>query len=360
MIPVSLRQLRYFDALTRHRHFGRAAAACAITQPALSMQIKELEEALGALLIERGARQIRLTKFGEEASLRVRDILRSVEDRLITDGVVPLVATTAVDVALYILNQKRAHLKDIEARYQVPVTVTADKELHVSQFVIERAAEGAHYNGDSPVVQMDWAHHREEVPAPASAPAAETDGEQGKRRSRRRRRGRGRGDDAERPASAAKSAETADEETAVEAGPEETAEADGETQPRKSRRRGRRGGRRGRGRGGQSAGAEQHETQTESGPADAESQPAEASGDETGAPKDERPNGKDHDKDREAKPQAEEDFAHDEVTPPQREREPAFSVAAPREEPVRATDARIESEDGDEPAPRRRGWWSRG
>jgi LysR family hydrogen peroxide-inducible transcriptional activator len=80
MIQLSLRQLRYFDALAGHGHFGRAAAACAISQPALSMQIKELEEALGAVLIERGARQIRLTKFGEEAALRVRDILRSVEE----------------------------------------------------------------------------------------------------------------------------------------------------------------------------------------------------------------------------------------------------------------------------------------
>jgi LysR family hydrogen peroxide-inducible transcriptional activator len=77
---TTLRQLRYFDALTRHRHFGRAAAACAISQPALSMQIKELEEALGAVLIERGARAVRLTKFGEEACSRVRDILRLVDD----------------------------------------------------------------------------------------------------------------------------------------------------------------------------------------------------------------------------------------------------------------------------------------
>jgi LysR family hydrogen peroxide-inducible transcriptional activator len=44
------------------------------------MQIKELEEALGAVLIERGARQVRLTKFGEEAAVRVRDILRSVDE----------------------------------------------------------------------------------------------------------------------------------------------------------------------------------------------------------------------------------------------------------------------------------------
>ena len=80
MTKVTVRQLHYFDALATHSHFGRAAAACAISQPALSMQIKELEDALGAVLIERGARQVRLTKFGEDAALRVRDILRSVDE----------------------------------------------------------------------------------------------------------------------------------------------------------------------------------------------------------------------------------------------------------------------------------------
>ena len=99
------------------------------------------------------------------------DILRSIEDRLITDGVVPLVATTAVDVALYILNQKRAHLNDIQLRYRIPITVTADENMHVSQFVIERAAEGEIANGGGTVVHMDWAHHDE---APAVAPPAHT------------------------------------------------------------------------------------------------------------------------------------------------------------------------------------------
>ncbi|HEX5998068.1 MAG TPA: LysR substrate-binding domain-containing protein [Hyphomicrobiaceae bacterium] len=80
MMQMTLRQLRYFDALARHSHFGRAAAACAISQPALSMQIKQLEEALGAILIERGVRQVRLTRFGEETALRVREILRSVDE----------------------------------------------------------------------------------------------------------------------------------------------------------------------------------------------------------------------------------------------------------------------------------------
>jgi DNA-binding transcriptional LysR family regulator len=50
---VTLRQLRYLEALARHRHFGRAAEACAVTQPALSMQVRELEGELDAVLVER-------------------------------------------------------------------------------------------------------------------------------------------------------------------------------------------------------------------------------------------------------------------------------------------------------------------
>jgi LysR family transcriptional regulator, hydrogen peroxide-inducible genes activator len=80
MINVTLRQLRYFDALARHGHFGRAAEACSISQPALSMQIREMEEALGGALLERSARQVALTQFGEELIRRVRDILRSVDE----------------------------------------------------------------------------------------------------------------------------------------------------------------------------------------------------------------------------------------------------------------------------------------
>ncbi|QPF85547.1 LysR family transcriptional regulator [Bradyrhizobium genosp. L] len=80
MINVTLRQLRYFDALARHGHFGRAADACSVSQPALSMQIREMEQAVGGVLIERNARQVRLTTFGEDLLRRVRDILRSVDE----------------------------------------------------------------------------------------------------------------------------------------------------------------------------------------------------------------------------------------------------------------------------------------
>lgn len=80
MLNLTLKQLRYFDALARHGHFGRAAETCAISQPALSMQIREMEAVLGSELFERGARQVRLTGFGEDVLIRAREILRGVEE----------------------------------------------------------------------------------------------------------------------------------------------------------------------------------------------------------------------------------------------------------------------------------------
>jgi LysR family hydrogen peroxide-inducible transcriptional activator len=80
MANLTLKQMRYFEALSRHGHFGRAADACAISQPALSMQIKEMETTLGADLFERGVRQVRLSRFGADLAPRVRDILRAVDE----------------------------------------------------------------------------------------------------------------------------------------------------------------------------------------------------------------------------------------------------------------------------------------
>ncbi|WP_424929829.1 hydrogen peroxide-inducible genes activator [Amaricoccus tamworthensis] len=80
MQGLTLRQLRYFEAVAACGHFGRAADMCAISQPAISVQIRELEETLGTPLFERGARQIRLTAFGEVFAGRVREILRAVDD----------------------------------------------------------------------------------------------------------------------------------------------------------------------------------------------------------------------------------------------------------------------------------------
>lgn len=80
MNNLTLKQLRYVEALAHHGHFGHAAAACSVTQPALSMQIKEMEQAFGLPLFERTPRHVRLTGFGETVLIRAKDILRAVDE----------------------------------------------------------------------------------------------------------------------------------------------------------------------------------------------------------------------------------------------------------------------------------------
>jgi LysR family transcriptional regulator, hydrogen peroxide-inducible genes activator len=77
---VTLRQLRYLDALAQHRHFGRAAAACAITQPALSMQIRDLEKQLEVDLVERRSGEVALTEIGIEVARRGEGVLAAARD----------------------------------------------------------------------------------------------------------------------------------------------------------------------------------------------------------------------------------------------------------------------------------------
>ncbi|MEM9967912.1 MAG: LysR substrate-binding domain-containing protein [Pseudomonadota bacterium] len=80
MDKFTLKQLRYFAELAQEGHFGRAAARCAISQPALSIQIKELELTLGQALFERSARQVRLTTFGDAFLRRAQRILHAIDE----------------------------------------------------------------------------------------------------------------------------------------------------------------------------------------------------------------------------------------------------------------------------------------
>ena len=64
-MDLDLRKLRYFVAVAERLHFGRAAAAVYITQPALSRQIRQFEEELGVELLERSSRQVTLTSAGK-------------------------------------------------------------------------------------------------------------------------------------------------------------------------------------------------------------------------------------------------------------------------------------------------------
>jgi LysR family hydrogen peroxide-inducible transcriptional activator len=77
---ITLRQLRYLASLARHRHFGRAAEDCAVTQPALSMQVRELEREIGTALVERRPNDIVLTETGVEVARRAESILAATRD----------------------------------------------------------------------------------------------------------------------------------------------------------------------------------------------------------------------------------------------------------------------------------------
>jgi LysR family hydrogen peroxide-inducible transcriptional activator len=72
---IKIRDLEYLDALATHRHFGKAAEACHVSQPTLSGQLMKLEEQLGVTLIERHPGNVFLTPAGEELLKKARDVL---------------------------------------------------------------------------------------------------------------------------------------------------------------------------------------------------------------------------------------------------------------------------------------------
>ncbi|KZC34119.1 transcriptional regulator, partial [Rhodanobacter sp. FW510-R12] len=76
---MNLRDLQYLVALAEHRHFGRAAEACFVSQPTLSTQIKKLEDELGVSLVERTPRKVLLTEVGRDIATRARDVLNEIE-----------------------------------------------------------------------------------------------------------------------------------------------------------------------------------------------------------------------------------------------------------------------------------------
>lgn len=147
---LALKHLRYFEALTIHRHFGRAAQASAISQPALSLQIKELEQILGAPLVERGPRQIRLTALGEDFALRARDLLRAVEElaRLAQTSAGPLSGRLRLGViptvAPYLLPRLMRRLPDrlpgLELRPREAVTPRLVRDLVEGQLDVALVA----------------------------------------------------------------------------------------------------------------------------------------------------------------------------------------------------------------------------
>ena len=136
---VTLRQLRYLEALAATRHFGQAAEDCAVTQPALSMQIKELEDELQVSLVERRKTGIELTEQGQEIVRRGHTILASVRDLLdyakhrervlsgsLKLGAIPSIAPYLLPAALPELQRR---FPDLTLQLRETITETLTREL---------------------------------------------------------------------------------------------------------------------------------------------------------------------------------------------------------------------------------------
>ncbi len=80
----TVKQLRYFVAVADLLSFGRAAEACNVSQPTLSVQIQELEKRLGVQLVERSRHRVLVTGLGKQVARRAREVLRGI------DGIVDL------------------------------------------------------------------------------------------------------------------------------------------------------------------------------------------------------------------------------------------------------------------------------
>ncbi|ARU88504.1 hypothetical protein B9K09_11255 [Pseudomonas sp. M30-35] len=102
---MTLRELRYLVALADHRHFGRAAEACYVTQSTMSTQLRKLEDYLGQVLVDRHSKQFSLTPTGEKIVERARRIVTQADiilgltrahrnplEGVITLGVIPTLA----------------------------------------------------------------------------------------------------------------------------------------------------------------------------------------------------------------------------------------------------------------------------
>lgn len=156
MMNITLRQLDYFLALARTRHFGRAAAACHVTQPALSTQIREMEARLGTPLVERAGRGVILTPAGEavrEAAAAIRAELERLEaavarrvglDGRLRLGVIPTVAPYLLPVALPILRagRRQLDLRVREAQTAELLAALADGRLDAAVMALPAGPKG--------------------------------------------------------------------------------------------------------------------------------------------------------------------------------------------------------------------------
>jgi LysR family hydrogen peroxide-inducible transcriptional activator len=120
----TLKQLRHLVALAEHGHFGRAAEASHVTQSTLSASLKELEQVLGAQLVDRTKRRVTVTPLGQSVVAKARKLLQEAEDLVETAranrkplsgplqlGVIPTIGPFLLPRALPVLRRRHPGLK---------------------------------------------------------------------------------------------------------------------------------------------------------------------------------------------------------------------------------------------------------
>ena len=139
MINVTLKQLNYFIALAETESFSAAAHRCSVSQPALSMQIKNLEDEFHQTLIEKGTRPLIITAFGELILERARAIVAQVEDMndlmraadkeavgALRLGIIPTIAPYFLPQAIAALSQS---MKTLQLRFEEAMTAVLIEAL---------------------------------------------------------------------------------------------------------------------------------------------------------------------------------------------------------------------------------------
>ncbi|MDE0172372.1 MAG: LysR substrate-binding domain-containing protein [Defluviicoccus sp.] len=133
-MPVTLRQLRYFQALVEHGSFSRAAESVHVSQPALSLQIRELEASLGGPVVERESRGIQLTRLGREAheqTLRILDetLLLETMGKRFEEGPLRFAVGILSTLAPYLLPGLLDRLEDSSPRVELNVMEASGQDL---------------------------------------------------------------------------------------------------------------------------------------------------------------------------------------------------------------------------------------
>ncbi len=144
---MTLTELRYAVALAREKHFGRAAAACFVSQPTLSVAIRKLENELGVTLFERSMQDVSVTAVGEQVVAQAQQVLSQVS--AIKDMVVhgrdplagPLQIGVIYSIAPYLLPNLMSHM--FKNYPQMPLIVQEEYTHHLIEWVKQGRIDAA-------------------------------------------------------------------------------------------------------------------------------------------------------------------------------------------------------------------------